>query len=95
MLCQTEKNIILEKISCAMKTIEIKKKLISEIQLSKNKGLLEEFYRFLNIENEIQEIYKLNIEQVSAITEAREQIQNGDYLTNERANQEIEEWLNK
>lgn len=78
-----------------MKTIEIKKKLISEIQLSKNKGLLEEFYRFLNIENEIQEIYKLNIEQVSAITEAREQIQNGDYLTNERANQEIEEWLNK
>lgn len=95
MLCQTEKNIILEKISCAMKTIEIKKKLISEIQLSKNKGLLEEFYRFLSIENEIQEIYKLNIEQVSAITEAREQIQNGDYLTNERANQEIEEWLNK
>ena len=95
MLCQTKKNIILEKISCAMKTIEIKKKLISEIQLSKNKGLLEEFYRFLNIENEIQEIYKLNIEQVSAITEAREQIQNGDYLTNERANQEIEEWLNK
>lgn len=38
-----------------MKTIEIKKKLINEINLSKNKGLLEEFYRFLNLENEIQE----------------------------------------
>jgi hypothetical protein len=78
-----------------MKTIEIKKKLINEINLSKNKGLLEEFYRFLNLENEIQETYKLNTEQKSAIAEAREQIENGDYLTNEQANQDIEEWLNK
>ena len=78
-----------------MKTIELRKKLINEINLSKNKGLLEEFYHFLNLENEIQETYKLNIEQKSAITEAHEQIENGDYLTNEQANQEIEEWLNK
>ena len=78
-----------------MKTIEIKKKLINEINLSKNKYLLEEFYRLLNLENEIKEIYKLNAEQKSAIAEAREQIKNGDYLTNEQANQEIDEWLNK
>ena len=78
-----------------MKTTEIRKKLINEINLSKNKGLLEEFYHFLNLENEIQETYKLNVEQKSAINEAREQIKNGDYLTNEQANQEIDEWLNK
>ena len=78
-----------------MKTIEIKKKLINELNLSKNKYLLEEFYRLLNLENEIKEIYKLNAEQKSAIAEAREQIKNGDYLTNEQANQEIDEWLNK
>lgn len=78
-----------------MKTIEIKKKLINEINLSSNKNLLDEFYRFLNLENEIQETYKLNADQNSAITEAREQIKNGDYLTNEKANQEINEWLNE
>lgn len=78
-----------------MKTIEIKKKLINEINLSKNKKLLEEFYRFLNLENEIEETYKLNSKQKSAIADAREQIKNGDYLTNEQANQEIDEWLNK
>ena len=78
-----------------MKTIEIKKKLINEINLSENKNLLEEFYRFLNLENEIEENYKLNSQQKSAIAEAREQIKNGDYLTNEQANQEIDEWLNK
>lgn len=51
-----------------MKTIEIKKKLINEINLSSNKNLLDEFYRFLNLENEIQEKYKLNADQNSAIT---------------------------
>jgi len=78
-----------------MKTIEIKKKLINEINISNNKNLLEEFYRFLNLENEIEETYKLSAEQNAAIAEAREQIKNGDYLTNEKANQEIDEWLNK
>lgn len=76
-----------------MKTIEIKKKLIDEINLSDNKDLLEEFYRFLNLENEIQEIYKLNEEQNSAIAEARNQIKLGDCLANEQANQEIDKWL--
>lgn len=78
-----------------MKTIEIKKKLIEEINLSNNKDLLEELYRFLNLENEMQETYKLDNEQISAVAEAREQIKKGEYLTNDDANQEIDEWLNK
>lgn len=78
-----------------MKAIKIKEKLINEINLSKNKNLLEEFYQFLNLENEIQEPYQLNEEQNSAVAEAREQIKKGDYLTNEEANQEIDEWLRK
>lgn len=57
-----------------METKEIKEKLINEIKLSKNKNLLEELYHFLNLENEIQETYKLNEEQNSAVAEAREQI---------------------
>lgn len=39
-----------------METMEIEKKLINEINLSKNKNLLEEFYRFLNLENETNHI---------------------------------------
>ena len=76
-----------------MKTIEIKRKLINEVNLSDNKNLLEEFYRFLNLENEMQETYQLSEEQNSAIAEARNQIRNGDFLTNEQANQEIDKWL--
>ena len=78
-----------------MKTVEIKKKLIDEINLSDNKDLLVEFYNFLNMENEIQEIYQLNNEQKTAILEGRNQIKNGDYLSNEEANHEIKRWTEK
>jgi len=78
-----------------MNTLEIKKKLINEINLSENKNLFEEFSPFLNLENKIDEDYELSDEQESAITDAREQIRNGNYLTNEQTNQEIEEWLEK
>ena len=78
-----------------MRTVEIKKKLIDKINLSENKDLLEEFYNFLTLENEIQEIYKLNGKQKSAIQEARNQIQSGDYLTNEEANHEIDKWIDE
>lgn len=77
-----------------MKTVEIKKKLIEEINSSTNMDLLKEFYHFLSLENEIQETYKLDDEQRSAVSEARDQIKNGNLLNNEDANKEIEKILN-
>ena len=78
-----------------MKTIEIKKKLIDEINLLTDRDLLEELYRFLNLENKIEELFMLNKEQKAAIMEGREQIANGDYLTNDEAIFEMREWLNR
>ncbi|WP_289023355.1 hypothetical protein [uncultured Salegentibacter sp.] len=78
-----------------MKTAEIGEKLIREINLSDNKNLLEELYRYLNRENRTQRTYNLSDEQKLAIEEAREQINKGDYLTSEEANQEIDEWLKR
>lgn len=76
-----------------MKTVEIREKLIHEINISNNKSLLEEFYNFLNRENEIQKPFQLSKEQNAEIKEARTQIKNGNYFTNEQA--EIEKWLNE
>lgn len=78
-----------------MKAVEIKKKLIDEINLSNNNDLLEELYRFLNLENDIQETYPLNKKQHAAIAEARDQIKNGRYLTNDQATEEIDKWLDE
>jgi len=76
-----------------MSSIELKRRLIEKIQKTENEDLLAEAYRLLELETEDIEIYKLNDEQRKAIGEARQQIANGQFLTDEQANKEIDEWL--
>ena len=75
-----------------MSAIELKKRLIDKIQKIDNENLLGEAYRLLELETEDIEIYKLNDEQRKAINEARQQIKNGQFLTDEKSNLEIDEW---
>ena len=78
-----------------MSTIELRKRLIEKIQKTNNENLLEEAYRLLELETQDIEVYKLTDEQRKAINEARQQIKNGEFLTDEQANKEIDEWLKK
>ena len=78
-----------------MSTVELKKLLIDKIEKTENEALLAEAFRLLGLETEDIEIHKLNEHQSEIIAEARQQIKNGQFLTNEQANKEIEEWLNK
>jgi len=66
-----------------MESMELKKRLIDKIQKSENNYLLEEAYRLLELETQDIEVYKLNNEQKSAVAEAREQIKNGQVLTDD------------
>jgi hypothetical protein len=77
-----------------MSTTELKKRLIDKIQKTDNENLLEEAYRLLELETQDIEVYKLTDDQRKAINEARQQIKNGEFLTDEQANKEIDEWLN-
>lgn len=78
-----------------MSTVELKKRLIDTIQKTENKNLLEEAFRLLERETGDIEIYKLSDEQKSVVNEAREELNNGKFLTNDQADNEIDEWLNK
>ena len=78
-----------------MSTTELKQKLISKIQETVDDSLLEEALRLLNIESGESDALALNEEQVKAVNEAQAQIKSGQFLTNEQANKEIDEWLNK
>lgn len=78
-----------------MSTIELRKKLIEKIKKTDNGNLLEEVYRLLDIETGNIEKYKLNSLQIKKISAAREQIKNGQLLTDNEANKEINEWLKK
>jgi predicted transcriptional regulator len=77
-----------------MSTVELIKRLIEKIQKTQDDRILEEAFRLLELETtEDIEIYKLNDDQKKAISEARQQIKNGQFLTEEQANKEIDEWL--
>jgi hypothetical protein len=78
-----------------MSSAELKKRLIDKIQKTDNENLLEEAFRLLQLESEDIEVYKLSDEQKSAVNEAREQIKRGEFLTDDEANKDIDEWLNK
>ena len=78
-----------------MSSAELKKRLIDKIQKTDNKNLLEEAFRLLQMESEDIEVYKLSEEQKNAVNEARQQIKNGQFLTDDEANKDIDEWLGK
>lgn len=78
-----------------MSSAELKKRLIDKIQETDNKNLLEEAFRLLQLESEDIEVSKLSNEQKSAVNEAREQIKRGEFLTDDEANKDVDEWLNK
>ena len=78
-----------------MSTIELRKLLIEKIQLTDDDKLLEEASRLFEVEIEESDVYILNEKQKEAIEEGRKQIINGEYLTDEESNKEIDEWLSK
>ena len=78
-----------------MSTIELRKLLIEKIQLTDDDKLLEEASRLLEVEIDESDVYILNDKQKEAIEEGRKQIINGEYLTDEESNKEIDECLSK
>lgn len=78
-----------------MRTVEIRKRLIEEINSSSNKNLLEEMYSFLNKDNTANTFFKLSKTQKLAIEKGREQIKKGESFTNDEVDSEIEKWLNE
>ena len=79
-----------------MSTIELRKLLIEKIQVTEDDKLLEEAYRLLEVDiEESADVYVLNNQQKEAIDQAREQIKERQFLTDEESNRQIDEWLNK
>jgi hypothetical protein len=74
---------------------DLKHKLIKQINESKDDRLLEEMYRLLTNDDPDLDILELNPEQAEAIEKAQEQYSKGQFLSQEQADKEIDEWLGK
>jgi predicted transcriptional regulator len=78
-----------------MTTIELKKKLIKQINNIEDELLLQEVSRLIDTGEDESDIYYFTEEESRAIEEAREQYAKGEFLSNEEANKEVDEWLGK
>jgi hypothetical protein len=78
-----------------MTVTELKKRLIGKINQTENNELLEEMYRLISNEETANSIYKLSGEQSLAIEEAQKQYKEGQFLKGEKADEEIDEWLER
>jgi len=78
-----------------MSAIELRERLIEKIRETNDENILEEAYRLLDLETNDTKIYKFDDDQKTEIDTCRLQINQGQFLTNDQANKEIDEWLNK
>ena len=78
-----------------MTTIEMKNQLIGKINQLTDNELLMDLYKLLDDSLMESDVYKLSDNHKIAIDRAISQIDNGDFLTNDLANKEINEWLNR
>ncbi len=76
-----------------MTTLELQEQLISKIQTTTDEDVLKGVLSLLEFETETDEIYILNEEQQQAIAKARNQVDNGQFYTNEEVDKLTEEWL--
>ena len=77
-----------------MTTIEMKNQVIGKINQLTDNELLMDVYKLLDDSLVDSDVYKLSDNHKIAIDRAISQIDNGDFLTNDQANKEINEWLN-
>ena len=78
-----------------MTTIEMKNQVIGKINQLTDNELLMDVYKLLDDSLMDADVYKLSDNHKITIDKAISQIENGDFLTNDLSNKEINEWLNR
>jgi len=78
-----------------MTTKELKHKLIDKISDIEDDDLLNDINKLIDDSYFENQIFRLSDGHKRTIDKAINQIELGDYLTNDESNKDIDEWLNK
>jgi len=79
-----------------MSTAELKEKLIAQINNTDNDELLAEISTMLYIESKsINGVYQMSEAEREAVEDGLNQIKNGHWVSDEKANKRVDEWLKK
>jgi predicted transcriptional regulator len=78
-----------------MSASELKLQIITKVSSISDELILEEIYKLVNIESEMDSIYRLSDEEKKAIELGLKDIKEGRVYTSEQADNMIKEWLRK
>ena len=78
-----------------MSTLEIQKELIEKIQSTYDESILEEVYKILELNTGNFDKIVLTDFQKSKIDAGLKDMEDGNFISHEEANKQIEEWLKK
>ncbi len=76
-----------------MSTNQLKKLLIGKIEDTNDEELLQAVYKLLDFNSSAGQVYQLSDEQKNAIETGKAQIANGESVSNEDLEREIDKWL--
>lgn len=79
----------------ARSTQELKKMVIEKLETLDDDIILDEIYRLLQISKSEVELHSFSETQMNILNERDTNIEKGIYLTEEQADKEAEEWLEK
>jgi len=79
-----------------MSTAELKEKLIAQINDTDNDELLSQISTMLYIESKsVNGVYQMSKAEREAVEDGLNQIKNIQWISNEEADRQVEEWLRK
>ncbi|QTE35091.1 hypothetical protein J3L18_18290 [Mucilaginibacter gossypii] len=78
-----------------MTAVELKEKLIDKINHTDDVALLNQISRVIDLDTEANDIYILSADEVKAVKEGIDQIENGNFLTNDAVNNLIDKCLGR
>ena len=78
-----------------MSSTELKLQIISKITSISDELILEEIYRLVSLESEMDSVYRLTDAERSAIVDGLKDVNEGRVYSSEAAENMIKEWLEK
>lgn len=78
-----------------MSATELKLQIINKVTSITDELILEEIYRLVNLESEMDSIYRLSDEERKAVETGLKDVKEGKIYSSEAAENMIKEWLRK
>ena len=78
-----------------MTAVTLQKRIISKLKETKDKNLLEDIYKFLNLADEADDLFPITAKMRLEINKGLKDVEEGRVISHSKVKKEIAKWLSK